>query len=268
MKLNFLSFAALVLATLCVVPFEYIHAEVIIPPAGATSSARSARVDTKITARIEAAKKRAGQEITRRIESLTALSTRVGEMARVSVEAKNKVSTMVQDQVTELNQLKGKIDNDGDIESIKNDVASITKSYRIFMLVIPQGRIQVASDKIKMASDTMNDLSVKLKTRIDAAQEAGKDVTKLAATLVHMNTKIADAVVQADAAAAQVLALIPDGGDKTQEQSNTQALKDARAKLKVAQDNLAAARTDAKTIISALKSFRLDTSASSTAATQ
>ena len=60
------------------------------------------------------------------------------------------------------------------------------------MLVIPQGRITVAADRIESVGSTLSTFSAKLSARIAAAQTAGKDVATTSSMLGDMNAKIAD----------------------------------------------------------------------------
>jgi hypothetical protein len=68
-----------------------------------------------------------------------------------------------------------------------------------------------------------------------------------------MNTKIADAKVQAQAAIDGIINLTPDGGDKAKMEANAAALKAARTAVKTAEQDLKAAREASKSVLSAIK---------------
>jgi hypothetical protein len=68
-----------------------------------------------------------------------------------------------------------------------------------------------------------------------------------------MAAKIADANTQAQAAVSKVVSLVPDQGDKTRQAANNDALKKARLNIKIAKDDLVAARKDAEIVLKALK---------------
>lgn len=216
--------------------------------AGASVDAGGAtvKVDAAIEARITKAKNRAGEEIQRRIDMLNELNTRVQAMAHVSADEKTSISGVVSSQITSLTELKAKIDADTDLATLKTDIQSIAQSYRIFMLVIPSARIDVAADKINTAATAMTALAAKLQTRIAGATG---DSAAATAALTDMNAKVADAQVQANAAVSLVANLQPDGGDKAVQTSNTAALKDARAKIQAALKDIKDARQDAHTIV-------------------
>ena len=205
--------------------------------------------------RMQRAKNRADQEIDRRVAALNKLATRVGAMKHITDTQKASLTTTIQTQISTLTTLKTKIDGDTDIATLRTDLQSITKSYRIFILIMPQITIMAAADRANTIADNMTTLSGKLSTRIATAEAAGKDVSTLKTTLDDMNTKIADAHTQAGIAITDVTSLVPDQGDATKAEANRQALLHARSKIRAAQDDLVGARKDALTISQGLKAF-------------
>ncbi|MBI5003938.1 hypothetical protein HZC00_02500 [Candidatus Kaiserbacteria bacterium] len=233
----------------------------------AASTTAGTKVSATLSARIQKGKTKAEEEISRRITALGSLNDRVQAMARVSGDWKSSISTTVRDQIASLSTLQAKIDGDIDLDTLKADIKSIAESYRIFMLVLPQGRITTAADHIQIAAGTFTTLSGKLAARINDAQGSGHDVADMSASLADMNAKIAEANTQAAAATTAVSSLKPDGGDKTIVDSNKAALKDAQSKLKAARDALQAARKSAGDIVKALKEMNANASASASTTT-
>jgi hypothetical protein len=230
-------------------------------PAPTTGTTRpSAATQTRIANAI----KKADQEITRRITALTDLTTKVQAMTKVSATEQSSIANMAQSETANLTTLKAKIDADTDITTLKADVKSIATDYRIFMLVIPQGRIYVASDKIQTAIDSYTAFAGKLQTRISDAQTAGKDMTAASASLADMNAKIADATTQANAAISHVANLQPDQGVQATMQANTAAIKQARADMQVALADLKTARKDAGSIVKAVQGTEPSATSTST----
>jgi len=222
----------------------------------------TATIDAKLQVRIDTAKNHADQEIDRRVNRLNDLGTRVQAMVRVSAAEKASIAADVASQASALLALKTKIDADDDIATLKTDIKSIAGSYRIFLLIIPRGHIMVAADKVGTTGDLFTAFAGKLQTRIADAQAKGKDTATLSASLSDMTTKIADANTQADAAVSLVASLTPDNGDQAKLKANEQALKDARAKIKAALDDLKVARQDAHGIVQALHKMGLEANAS------
>jgi hypothetical protein len=241
----------------------------ILVTASGTAGHQTVGVTTTLRAAVTTkALDRANQEITRRIAALNALVTRINAMARVSADSKANLSSLIQTQIDALNTLHTQITSDANVNStssLKTDIQSITKSYRIFALVLPQIAIQAGADRVADVGQTLTTLAGQLHTRLADAQTAGHDVSLSVIMLSDMNAKIADANVQATAAANAVANLKPDNGDQTVMQANLKVMKDARAKIQVAQQDLVAARKDAGTIVKTLTSFKVSGSASSSA---
>ncbi|MDP3645841.1 MAG: hypothetical protein Q8R25_02025 [bacterium] len=221
----------------------------------------SVTADAKIEARMTKAKERADQEIQRRIKKLTDLSTRVRTMTRVSAATQADIAADVQGEISALTALNTKIQGDPDFDVLRADIKSIKDSYRIFLLIVPQIHITIAGDKLMTVVGSLTTLASKLKSRIDTAGAAGKDVTAMTASYTDMNAKIADTNAQAIAAVSLVASLTSDNGDKAKQQQNEQALKDARAKIKAGLKNIEAARADARVIIKALKALDVEANA-------
>ena len=224
------------------------------------------------TARIDQIRAKANQEIDRRIASLEKLKARIGQMKRISESQKTALSATVTAQITALQTLKTKIAADTALEALKADTKSITDSYRIYALIMPQIEVLAAADRLGTLIDTMTAVGAKLQTQITQAKTAGKDVSRLETALAEYTGKIADAKVEAQAAISGVIGLTPDQGDKTKAEANQQALKDARAKIKAGEQSLKAARQSIENITKSFKAvlnlkMKAETNASATAST-
>ena len=221
----------------------------------ASSTAVKAGVAAKIDARLQGVKEKADAEIDRRITALNEMTAKVQAMAKVSGDTKGSVAALVSSEIANLTALKSKIEAETDLTALKTDVKSITGSYRIFALVIPQGRVEVAADKIVDVASSLMALSGKLQARIETAKSAGRDVADVSAKLADLNTKVADANTQASAAASAVATLAPDNGNATKAEANAETLKESRAKIKIALKDIDDARSDAKSIVKTLKGW-------------
>lgn len=204
---------------------------------------------------IDQLRTRAVAEIDRRVESLNKLERRIDAMVKVSTASKASIKATVDAQIKLLTDLKSTIQNATDEASLKASMASITKAYRVYMLVMPQLQILAAADRVTTTTELMTVFTQKLDTRISEAKSAGKDVSALEAASLDMKTQITEAKANASAAITLSANLKPDNGDKTLMESNKKALMDARAKLKAAHEDLKSARKDAETIVKGLKGF-------------
>ena len=105
-----------------------------------------------------------------------------------------------------MNSLATQITADGNsTTSLKTDIQSITGSYRIFALIIPQGAIEAATDRIMTIVSDMTTIGTKLQARIGSSASAS-----VTSALADYNAKIADANTQAQAAASKISSLTPD----------------------------------------------------------
>ncbi len=213
---------------------------------------------------------RGDREIERRITALNTLTARINQMIKLSSDQKTSLAASIQSQISELTALQAKIQADiqaNATSSLKEDAKSITGSYRIFALVMPQGAISAMADRALTLVSMYQTFGTKLQARVSAAQASGTNVTAMQSAYADFTAKIADAQTQAQAAVNETASLTPDNGDQAKFQANQAAIKDARAKLQAAQQDLVAARKDAGTIVKALLSLgaSADVSASTTA---
>lgn len=194
---------------------------------------------------------RASTEISNRIDALNTLHDRVSQMKRLDPTFLQSVEDRVKSQIDALTALKTKIDTDTDAQTLKTDAQSITASYRIYALIVPQTRIAAMVDRIKDLASRYTTLGQKLSVRISALPI---DTTSLQATLLDYNAKVGDARVTSQAALDATQSLKPDNGDKTLMQGNVAALKQARTNLQAAQKDLHVARQDLETILKGIRS--------------
>ncbi|HEY6021638.1 MAG TPA: hypothetical protein VIY48_17750 [Candidatus Paceibacterota bacterium] len=234
-------------------------------PAGTVKAGASASLSATVVA---TAKSRADKEIDRRVAALSDIVTRINAMTRVTADFKTQVTTNLQGQITALNNLKAKIDADTDDTTLKADVKSITDSYRVFALVMPQARIAAAADRAVNLATMETALGAKLKTRIDAAAAAGADVTALNSALTDLATQANGATAAAQSAVSASISLQPDQGDKTVMANNTKALQGAHGDIQTAQKAIVQGRKDIETIIQGLKKINVSATASSTTQVQ
>ena len=231
-----------------------------------TNAGAGTTLSATTTARMEKARTRAAQEIERRIEALTKINVRIGGVTKISDQFKANLNTNIQNQITALTALKVKIEGDTDLNTLKTDVQSITKLYRIFALIMPQTHIAAMADRTATAINIMIGIGNKLQTRLTEMQNAGADVSAIIATLSDMGAKISDAQAKAQAAVDVTATLVPDNGDKDKMAANKAALTEGRDNLKEAHQDLVNARKYITTILKGIR--ELSASSSATVETQ
>jgi DNA repair exonuclease SbcCD ATPase subunit len=203
--------------------------------------------------RMQKADDKAGQAIDKRIKSLQELLTRLGNLKSLSADTLASIKASLTAEIQVLTDLKAKIASDTATTTIKADADAITKANRVYLLVEPKARIASAASRVNAVVTQFQALAVKLQARLTAAQVAGADITVASAALTDFNLKIADAKTNADAAVAETANLQADNGNATVLAANLAALKDARAKLDVAQKDIVVARQDAAKIYGVVK---------------
>ena len=232
----------------------------------AMSTTTTARKIAKLEATAVRLQTRANTEIDRRLGALNKLSTKIQDMKKISTTDKNAFVATTKSQINTLNDLKIKIGADTDAATLKTDVQSITKSYRIYALILPQIAIAAAADRLSSTTDLLVALQTKLQARIVTDQTAGKNVSALQTNMTDITAKIADAKLQIQAAVSGVAELKPDNGDATILAANNTALKTARTAIKTGTQDLKTAYKDAQAIRLSLKKIEKAT-ATSTAVT-
>lgn len=239
-------------------------AQATVPGAKVTARATVTASSTAETTRAARAKDKAAQEIDRRVASLNAMLTRVTAMKKVNDALKTNLTTNINLEIEGFNNLKAKIEADTDLATLKTDVQSVTQSYRIYALVMPQVHISVAADRVATIINMMNSVGGKLQARISTAKVAGNNTAAAEAALTDLGSKLQSAQTHAQAAITLVAPLVPDQGDKTVQASNEAKIKEAQAEIKAAQADLVAGRKDITTIIKEIKGFKASATASTT----
>lgn len=225
---------------------------------GSSAATQQARIATVIS--------RSDTEITQRITDLNNLNTRIQAMVNVSAGEKATLQNEIQTNISGLTSLKASIDAGTDLTTVRNQEKTIFTSFRIYMLVIPQGYILAGADRVNTIDGMMTTLASKLQARISQAQSQGYTVTSLQSALSDFNAKVSDAAAQGQSANSGVMSLVPDQGNQGTITSNHTALVAARGNLKTATQDLQAARADAKTIVQGLKGMKGAATTSATTA--
>jgi hypothetical protein len=110
---------------------------------------------------LDEARARAIKEIDQRIEAMNKLAARIAAMTRVSDAAKASIKATVDAQIASLTSLKTTIQSATDAIVLKEQAQTITKAYRIYMLVMPQLQIAAAADKIKATGELLTTMAGK-----------------------------------------------------------------------------------------------------------
>ena len=229
------------------------------------SAASSTTNVTKVVDKLQKERAKGDTAITNRLNDLNALLVKISDMKNVSSMFTDRMNSMVQSEKDNLNNLKSQIDTEASSTALKGEVGSITKSFRIYALVIPQANVAATADKVKNVGAMIAAVGDKIAVRIN--DNAFVDMTALQTKLTDLKSRITDADTLADQAISITAVLKPDDGDKTTLDANNTALKQARDYLKNAQQDIKTARTDLTDLLKGVKSSNATSTAATTTST-
>jgi hypothetical protein len=189
-------------------------------------------------------------EIARRLTTLNTLSAKVNAAQHLTATDKTTLSSEISSTITGLSSLKTTLDADTTATSAHTDAESIYTEYRVYAIVAPKVTLLKVADDQQVVQSKLSTLATKLQNRITAEQQAGKSVTTLQVRLSDMNTQLAAASKISSTIEASVVGLQPSDYN-----SNHQVLAGDNTQLKTARADNLAAFTDAKNIVSTLKSL-------------
>lgn len=223
----------------------------------ATSSGKTTRDQgNRVEDKIQKVRTSADKELDKRIEDLEKLKARILEFKNISSAEKQSIITFIDNLVVTLKNLRTEIDTTTSTTTLKEARESITKNYRVYALVMPQLNILANADRMTTMVSMMAVVGSKLELRLNQVATSSvitsANLALARKSLDNFKAKIADAQIQSQKAVELVAGLVPDQGEKEIIDSNTEALKGARAKLKIAQNNLVTARKEAESIIKLL----------------
>jgi hypothetical protein len=220
-------------------------------PAGRGVCAAQARSATASQS-IDSLKAFGDCEISRRLTTLSKLSSRVSSSNVLTSSDKAALSSEISAAVSGLNSLKATIDSDSTVADLRSDVTKIATQFRVYLLVVPQVNLVAAADGVLAAQPHFASIGTDLAARIAAAQAAGKDVTAAQAALDAMNTQVANAVSLATGLPAKLLPLTPADYNAG---SAGPVIRSARTALGQARVDLRAAVAAAQTCRTALRAI-------------
>jgi hypothetical protein len=195
-------------------------------------------------------KQRSSLEIDRRINSLNGLLTKFNNLKKLPEAEKTELNKSIQDYITELTNLKTKINADTDLVTLRIDAKTIFTDFRVYAVYMPKLAELAAVERMMAAADTLTEVANRLNTRLSQLQEQGQDVAGLQTLLGDMNSKITDAQTQYEAVETEITPLSPEGYP-----GNKVTLQSGRNKIRLATQDLKAARDDARKILEGMKSL-------------
>lgn len=248
MKRRILARTALAATLFAAIPFTTVNGVAKSTAATTAASAATAAAQSQHLTNLQA---KGSAEIDRRLSNLAAAQVKLTASTKLAPSDEATLTAQITAETAGLTALKAKLVAETTLAAARADVASIVTDYRVYVLMLPKVRLVSAADRFNVAETQLQDVYIKLKTKVDAAHTAGKDTTAAQSALDDLASKYADAASRTKNLVPALLALQP-----TDYNANHAALLDSRATLATAQADIKAARSDATSVVSALKALK------------
>lgn len=221
-------------------------AQTVSPTRGENQSARLSNLNTLCQ-----------NAVTQRVTLLNSVESRIGTLKRLSSSQQQQYQGEVTTNSTGLQGVATQCTTDfnaGNLTNLRNDYRSIFTQYRIYVEMLPQMRLLIASDTMGYTASNLNTLYGKLQSRVQSAGNPGN----LTGLLTDMQTKINTAQMQYTSVESQVTGLTPTSYDQNPSGTNA-TFQTARSEIKTGAADLQSAWSDAKQIIQILKTLPTST---------
>jgi len=217
--------------------------------------------------RMDAMENRGDKATADRIDSLNKLEARIQSLRNLSDDQKAALTAQIQVAIANMTNIQAKLQSDTTSAALKADLQTIAPDYRVYLLVMPQVSLLSAADRVDTLVQSLQTIQSKIQSRLTGNASLSSNTT-ISADLSDMSAKLSDASSLAASVKTEISGLKPDSGDATLKASNTAALKDARAKIQTAHQDLQAVRKDAGDIVKLIKGAGVNAGATTSASVQ
>jgi DNA repair exonuclease SbcCD ATPase subunit len=146
----------------------------LVATLGLSNPLRPALADLKSKA-VERLHRIGNRMIDRRIFVLNRLKNRAEHAVRVDENGRNEVIAELDSEISSLSSLKDTINQDSDIDSLKNEIHSIINDHRTFMVILPRNRGRLAVARLNFVTSKLDEISTKIQELIDKLSGKGFD---------------------------------------------------------------------------------------------
>lgn len=150
---------------------------------------------------------RALAEIDRRVMLLQMLIEKIPSFKFISDAEKALFSEKIQAEITRLSSLKVNISSQTDTQMLRSDIKTILDSHNTFAFLLPTIRIIAAANALTTAGNELFNYAAKLEKRIEEAQAAGNETSRLTTQLAAMRFQITSAQTLATTIIANAMSL-------------------------------------------------------------
>jgi hypothetical protein len=139
--------------------------------------------------KIEALKQAAKKYIESRSLTLEALKSAI-ESANIDSAKKNELSVEIQSRITAINRLRDEIQNQSEIDQIKNRIRLIFSENNIYSIFAPKIRGEVAAARLSAIAGKIEDLNPKIDSLLKEKKNTGVDITSGESALLDINNQL------------------------------------------------------------------------------
>jgi hypothetical protein len=201
--------------------------------------------------------------IDQRLTSLADLRGKVSGSTYLTAGNKATLLGEIAAETSGLAALRVKIAGDTDRPTLVADCKSIVEQYRVYMLMIPQAHLMIASDAAAAIAQKLTDLAARLQADIEKARSAGKDTVGAERDLHNLTAAISAGTTAAAAVDGLVNFALPL--NPAEYEADEQNVKTARTDIGTAHTNFVQARSGAKQVVADLKALKTPKPVSATA---
>ena len=243
--LRTVAFAAV--ATTCSLTASAAFAESPVVPGADESPAVAATTAAELTAtppvNLALVKAKGAVAVAQRLARIVVLNSRVAQV-KGDCGDNATLTGQLAANTSGLTALGATLAAETDLAKAKAEYQQIFGGYRIYILQNPKTRIVLnCGNNVPRITSIQQD-AAEIQAKIDAATAAGKNAAVSQAAVTDALAKASTASSTGTAASHAVIALTPDGGDKTKLAALRSALSSAEAQMKSADQSIAVARAD------------------------
>ena len=204
--------------------------------------------------KIQALKNYGIRAIELRLRWIEKLQDRIQNL-NIDEDMRQILITDLNNNASGISALKGKIEAEIDLETLKNDVRAIFVDYRIFLVVLPRNHGRLAAARLGLISQIIVQHEEKIDELVASLKAAGADTNPLESLVSEFKTQVDQAESNIQAADDQFVQMTPTDTEaaKTQLQTGREFLHQAVTNFQSAKETLGKIKIEVKNLRDWLK---------------
>ena len=189
-------------------------------------------------------------QIDRRIGDLGTAKSRAQNATALTDSHLGTITSIIDSTEAGLGELAVAIEATDDRATLVELCTSIATDHRVYLVVLPQTHLAIGADRVEAATDRGDELIATFDAAVDAAIQAGADVTEAVALRNDAAAHLADAATTAAGVGDQVLTVTPSSWNDGPGQT---VIQDSRTAVRSGHEDIKAGIQDGKAAIEALR---------------